>query len=107
MHVMKKKEKNAREQAEEDEKERQFERLKQETLRNKIVRKRTSYRDSVKAAKKLTMSPSKPIALSSENNDLEDPLQETLEGYQEMVNQAIIDESELELMKKLQAKIMK
>jgi hypothetical protein len=38
---------------------------------------------------------------------LEDPLQETLEGYQEMVAQGIIDESELEFMKGLQDRIIK
>jgi len=47
------------------------------------------------------MTDSKAKPLSSENNDLEDPLQEMLEGYQEMVDQGIIDESELQFMKDL------
>jgi len=58
--VMKKKEKNAKEMAEEEDRERHLERLKQETVRNKIVRRRSTYRDSYKASKKLSISAPKP-----------------------------------------------
>jgi hypothetical protein len=52
---MKKNEKNAKELAEDEERERHLERLKQETVRNKIIRRRSTYRDSYKASKKLTI----------------------------------------------------
>jgi hypothetical protein len=42
MHVMKKKENNARDLAEEEERENQFKRLEQETIRNKSIRRRSS-----------------------------------------------------------------
>jgi hypothetical protein len=58
--VMKKKEKNSKEMAEEEERERHLERLKQETIRNKIVRRRSTYRDSYKASKKLIIDAPKP-----------------------------------------------
>ena len=96
MHVIKKKESNAREQADEEERQRQLERLKRETMRSKMIKRRSSNREAYKAAKKLSMTDSKAKILSTDNNDLEDPLQEMLEGYQEMVDQGIIDKSELE-----------
>jgi len=52
MHVMKKKESNAREQAEEEERQRLFERLKKDTIRSKTIKRRSSNKEAYKAAKK-------------------------------------------------------
>jgi hypothetical protein len=52
MHVIKKKESNAREQADEEERQRQLERLKRETMRSKMIKRRSSNREAYKAAKK-------------------------------------------------------
>ncbi len=102
VHVVNKKEKNARELAEEEEKERRLEQLRKNTLENHNIRKRKgsqanidkddSKRDSTSKGKANSQSSKSAGGLSTkttivkpETDDFDHPFQSEIDGYHDML----------------------